>query len=276
MASSSIRRVQMVLMVGIVGFLGVACSQPSSQAKPQTKPTVRRISQALPPVVNGVPLLDLARHALGASRGLLGVQACGSSSRGDHAGGTLRAGPSRRRGHPTRVCRHVAGPLSLWVLRSGHADFDHDDRPCVGQGLDHGVATAAPPCRWDHDRRRRGGGHSQYGCARTGLQPRPLHKGVGRSQGGDRPAPRLGNRTSYGEARVAECQRMDGPGNDRGPLQRDPSPLSGNSVRVDRLNRDRCVSGVRRYPLSRHCGIASARSQNSSRSVSSISAASCF
>ena len=67
MASSSIRRVQMVLMVGIVGFLGVACSQPSSQAKPQTKPTVRRISQALPPVVNGVPLLDLARHALGAA-----------------------------------------------------------------------------------------------------------------------------------------------------------------------------------------------------------------
>ncbi len=67
MASSSIRRVQMVLMVGIVGLLGVACSQPSSQAKPQTRPAVRRISQALPAVVNGVPLLGLARHALGAA-----------------------------------------------------------------------------------------------------------------------------------------------------------------------------------------------------------------
>ena len=224
MASSSIRRVQMVLMVGIVGFLGVACSQPSSQAKPQTKPTVRRISQALPAVVNGVPLLDLARHALGAAEAYsvskpVGVRAVVTTQ------AALYAQVPARRGHPTGVCRHVAGPLSLWVLRSGNADFDHDDRSCVGQGLDHGVATTAPPRRWDHYRRRRGGGHSQYGRARTGLQPRPLHKVVGRSQGADRPAPRLGHRDLYGQARVAECQANGWPRQRPRSLQRDPSPL---------------------------------------------------
>jgi hypothetical protein len=80
MPFSALRRVQIALAVGSVALLAVACSQPGSEPKPQAKPTVRRVSQALPAVVNGVPLLDLAKHALGAAEAFsvskpLGVRA---------------------------------------------------------------------------------------------------------------------------------------------------------------------------------------------------------
>lgn len=67
MPSSALRRVQSRLAVASVALLAVACSQPASQPSPQAKPTVRKASQTLPAVVNGVPLLDLAKHALGAA-----------------------------------------------------------------------------------------------------------------------------------------------------------------------------------------------------------------
>ena len=67
MPFSALRRVQMLVAVGCVAVLAAACSQPASAPKPQAKPTVRKVSQALPAVVNGVPLLDLAEHALGAA-----------------------------------------------------------------------------------------------------------------------------------------------------------------------------------------------------------------
>ena len=67
MSFAAARRVQIALAVGSVALLAVACSQPASEPKPQAKPTVRKVNQALPAVVNGVPLLDLAKHALGAA-----------------------------------------------------------------------------------------------------------------------------------------------------------------------------------------------------------------
>lgn len=67
MSFSAVRRVQIALAVGSVALLAVACSQPASEPKSQAKPTVRKVNQALPAVVNGVPLLDLAKHALGAA-----------------------------------------------------------------------------------------------------------------------------------------------------------------------------------------------------------------
>ena len=80
MPCSTLRRVQMVVSIGIVALLAAACSQSATQPKPKTKPTVRSISQALPAGVNGVPLLDLAKHALGAAEAYsvskpVGVQA---------------------------------------------------------------------------------------------------------------------------------------------------------------------------------------------------------
>jgi hypothetical protein len=67
MPFSAVRWVQIALAFGSVALLAVACSQPASEPKPQAKPTVRKVNQALPAVVNGVPLLNLAKHALGAA-----------------------------------------------------------------------------------------------------------------------------------------------------------------------------------------------------------------
>ena len=67
MLFAAVRWVQIALAVGSVVLLAVACSQPSSEPKPQAKHTVRKVNQALPAVANGVPLLDLAKHALGAA-----------------------------------------------------------------------------------------------------------------------------------------------------------------------------------------------------------------
>jgi len=62
-----LRQVQMVLSVGIVALLAAACSQTALEPKQKVKPTAKSVSQPLPAVVNGVPLLDLAKHALGAA-----------------------------------------------------------------------------------------------------------------------------------------------------------------------------------------------------------------
>ena len=67
MPISALRRVQIAFAVGSVALLAVACSQPASEPKPQAKPTVRKVRQLLPAVVNSIPLLDLAEHALGAA-----------------------------------------------------------------------------------------------------------------------------------------------------------------------------------------------------------------
>jgi hypothetical protein len=67
MPSSTPRRVQVVVSIGIVALLAAACSHSATQPKQEAKPAVRSISQPLPAVVNGVPLLELAKHALGAS-----------------------------------------------------------------------------------------------------------------------------------------------------------------------------------------------------------------
>ena len=65
MPSQTLRQVKVVIAVGIVAILAAACSQSTSAPKPQ--PTVKGLSQPLPAVVDGVPLLDLAKHALGAA-----------------------------------------------------------------------------------------------------------------------------------------------------------------------------------------------------------------
>ena len=67
MACSTRRRVQAMVTFGIVALLAAACSQSATQPKPKANPTIKSVSQSLPAVVNGVPLLDLAKHALGAA-----------------------------------------------------------------------------------------------------------------------------------------------------------------------------------------------------------------
>ena len=63
----TLKWVQMVVSVGIVALLAAACSQSASEPNPKAKPAVTSVGQPLPAVVNGVPLLDLAKHALGAA-----------------------------------------------------------------------------------------------------------------------------------------------------------------------------------------------------------------
>ena len=61
------RRVQVVVSVVTVAILAAACSQSASVPKPKPNPAAESVSQPLPVVVNDVPLLELAKHALGAA-----------------------------------------------------------------------------------------------------------------------------------------------------------------------------------------------------------------
>ena len=63
----TLRRLQVAVSVGIVALLAAACSQTASEPKPKAKPTVKSVSRPLPTEVNGVPLSDLAKHALEAA-----------------------------------------------------------------------------------------------------------------------------------------------------------------------------------------------------------------
>jgi hypothetical protein len=77
---SVLGRVQIAFAVGCVALLAAACTQSTSSPKPQATPTIRKVDQRLPAAVNGVPLLDLAKHALGAAEAYsvskpVGVQA---------------------------------------------------------------------------------------------------------------------------------------------------------------------------------------------------------
>lgn len=60
-------------MLVIVALMATGCAtargSSSSESKSQAKAVVSPVSRPLPPVVNGVPLLDLAKHALGAAEG---------------------------------------------------------------------------------------------------------------------------------------------------------------------------------------------------------------
>ena len=67
MAFSALRRVVTGLTVGGLAFLVVGCSQTVSDTKAQAKPHFRAQNRPLPALVNGVPMLDLAKHALGAA-----------------------------------------------------------------------------------------------------------------------------------------------------------------------------------------------------------------
>src|ERR1700733_918114 len=67
MPCSVLRRVVTALTVGGLAFLVVGCSQTVSDTKAQAKPHLRAQSRPLPATVNGVPMLDLAKHALGAA-----------------------------------------------------------------------------------------------------------------------------------------------------------------------------------------------------------------
>ncbi len=67
MPSLAFRRVEIALAVGVLGIASAACGQPASEAKPHPNPIGTR-SKPLPAVVEGVPLLDLAKRALGAAK----------------------------------------------------------------------------------------------------------------------------------------------------------------------------------------------------------------
>ena len=62
---SVLRRAQIALAVGGVAVLAAACGQSASQSRQLDNPPAGNAN--LPAVVNGVPLLDLAKHALGAA-----------------------------------------------------------------------------------------------------------------------------------------------------------------------------------------------------------------
>jgi hypothetical protein len=64
-SSSVLRQVQFALAVAGVALLAAACDQPPSQSS--LHPPVQKTDQSLPALVNGVPLLELAKHALGAA-----------------------------------------------------------------------------------------------------------------------------------------------------------------------------------------------------------------
>jgi hypothetical protein len=67
MSFSGLRRVGTALAVGSLAFLAVGCNQTAVDSKPQVKPDFKAQSRPLPAIVNGVPMLDLAKHALGAA-----------------------------------------------------------------------------------------------------------------------------------------------------------------------------------------------------------------
>jgi len=73
MAFPALPKIQMTLAVGGCALLAVACSAPASDSAPPGRPQLKTAGQPktagrpLPPVVGGVPLLALARHALGAA-----------------------------------------------------------------------------------------------------------------------------------------------------------------------------------------------------------------
>jgi hypothetical protein len=67
MPFSGHRRIQIVLAVVVLALPAVACNQAASGSKRPTKHTARKGGPTVPAVVNGMPLLDLAKHALGAA-----------------------------------------------------------------------------------------------------------------------------------------------------------------------------------------------------------------
>ncbi len=67
MTSSLRRRVETALAIGCLAFLTVGCGRTSSGSILQAKQTSKVQSRPLPTSVNGVPLFDLAKRALGAA-----------------------------------------------------------------------------------------------------------------------------------------------------------------------------------------------------------------
>lgn len=145
---SAVRRVLIAIAVGSVAVLAVACGQPASHPRQQVKPTVGKVNQALPAVVNGVPLLDLAKHALGAAEAYsvskpVAVRAVISTQAALYAQMS-----SRRRCNRTGVCHRAPRALLLWGVWRRHCDnstyFNHDDRSFVRPCLHNGAAATAP------------------------------------------------------------------------------------------------------------------------------------
>jgi hypothetical protein len=66
MSFSLLRWIGLSLM-GCLVFFTAGCGQSTSAGKSQIEPVVTTASRPLPAVVNGVPLLALAKHALGAT-----------------------------------------------------------------------------------------------------------------------------------------------------------------------------------------------------------------
>ena len=69
MPFSVLRRFGAALAVGGLALLAVDCSHPVSDTKAQAKQHFNAQNRPLPAIVNGVPLLDLAKHAFGAAEG---------------------------------------------------------------------------------------------------------------------------------------------------------------------------------------------------------------
>jgi hypothetical protein len=69
MPFSVLGRVGAALAVGGLALLVVGRSHTDSDTKAQAKTHLSAQSRPLPAIVNGVPLLDLAKHALGAAEG---------------------------------------------------------------------------------------------------------------------------------------------------------------------------------------------------------------
>ena len=166
----TLNRVQMVVSVAIVALLAAACSQSATELNPKAKPTVTRVNQPLPAMVNGVPLLDLAKHALGAAEAYsvskpVNVRVVVTTQAALYAQVPAAGGADR-----ARVRSAAARPIYLRIVRQGHSDLnDDDDRSLFGSCLANGARATHTTYEVGNYGRGRWSGHAGHGQVGTGL-----------------------------------------------------------------------------------------------------------
>ena len=89
------RSVLIAVVTCLTVFTVAITSASAAKSSPKHKVTAKS-SQPLPPIVNGVPVLDLAKHALGAAEAY-GVLKPRNVWAVVKTGGPVRTGSSRRR-----------------------------------------------------------------------------------------------------------------------------------------------------------------------------------
>ena len=173
------------LALGCIASLSVGCVTASGAET--TK------GASLPASVRGVPMLELAKHALGAAEAYLRIEAVQCSSRDYDSGGSVCAGPNRWRIEGPRVRRDPSRSFHMWALRHSHAHFDYDHESFNDPRFDDGAPTTHSPCQRSHDGSCRSRRHSRPCQAGPHVQSRPIREVLGRSQRANRASSRLGD-----------------------------------------------------------------------------------